>query len=286
MEGRRRLHGAFSIDIALIEPDPNQPRKKIDPVHLSELTQSIRRHGILQPISVRFIEESGRYRIVAGECRFTAAKQAGLADMPCWLKTPKDHEILVEQIVENWVRSGLNPFELADSLAILRDANGYTQKMLAEETGKSPGEISKLLSILSLDAEVQSVARSDESGRVAKRHLYALSRLPAPMQTSLLQKVQLVRDGLGALVRSEMAEQMELSAEQRRDPLSHTKCRVGSLRQVGSFSSGQSTLSGRPPPTMIQRTTAVADQHEQPPSPTRSTAVAYQLIHTTLKFLQ
>ena len=110
--------------------------------------------------------------------------------MPCWLKTPKDHEILVEQIVENWVRSGLNPFELADSLAILRDANGYTQKMLAEETGKSPGEISKLLSILSLDAEVQSVARSDESGRVSKRHLYALSRLPAPMQTSVLQKVQ------------------------------------------------------------------------------------------------
>lgn len=76
MEGRRRLHGAFSIDIALIEPDLNQPRKKIDPVHLSELTQSIRRHGILQPISVRFIEESGRYRIVAGECRFTAAKQS------------------------------------------------------------------------------------------------------------------------------------------------------------------------------------------------------------------
>lgn len=206
MEGRRRLHGAFSIDIALIEPDPNQPRKKIDPVHLSELTQSIRRHGILQPISVRLIEESGRYRIVAGECRYTAAKQASLSEIPCWLKTPKDNEVLVEQIVENWVRSDLNPFELADSLAILRDANGYSQKMLAEETGKSPGEISKLLSILNLDPEVQSFARTDDTGRISKRHLYALSRLPSSMQTPILKKVQ--QQNLSAVDVEKIAERM------------------------------------------------------------------------------
>ena len=97
MEGRRRLHGAFSIDITLIEPDPNQPRKKIDPTHLSELTQSICRHGVLQPISVRFIEASGRDRIVAGDCSYTAAKQAADSEMPCWLRTPKGKEVLVEQ---------------------------------------------------------------------------------------------------------------------------------------------------------------------------------------------
>ena len=190
MEGRRRLHGAFSIEIDQIEPDPNQPRKKIDAVHLAELTQSIKRHGILQPISVRFIEETGRYRIVAGECRYTAAKQAGLAEVPCWLKTPKEQQVLLEQIVENWVRSDLNPFELADSLAILRDANGLSQKVLAEETGKSAGEISKLLSILKLEPEVQSLARSDDTGRISKRHLYALARLPADKQTSVLQRMQ------------------------------------------------------------------------------------------------
>ncbi|MEZ6125777.1 MAG: ParB/RepB/Spo0J family partition protein [Planctomycetaceae bacterium] len=211
MEGRRRLHGAFSIDIALIEPDPNQPRKKIDPVHLSELTQSIRRHGILQPISVRLIEESGRYRIVAGECRYTAAKQASLSEMPCWLKTPKDNEVLVEQIVENWVRSDLNPFELADSLAILRDANGYSQKMLAEETGKSPAEISKLLSILSLDPEVQSVARSDETGRISKRHLYAISRLPARMQPVTIKKIK--EQNLTAVDVEKIAERLARETE-------------------------------------------------------------------------
>lgn len=190
MEGRRRLHGAFSIDIGLIEPDPNQPRKKIDAVHLAELTQSIKRHGILQPISVRFVEETNRYRIVAGECRYTAAKQAGLAEIPCWLKTPKDQQVLLEQIVENWVRCDLNPFELADSLAILRDANGLSQKALAEETGKSAGEISKLLSILKLEPEVQSLARSDDTGRISKRHLYALTRLPGDQQTTVLRKME------------------------------------------------------------------------------------------------
>lgn len=197
MQGRRRLHGAFAIDIGLIEPDPNQPRKKIDPVHLDELTKSIKRHGILQPISVRYIEETGRYRIVAGECRYTAANQAGLTELPCWLKTPKENEILVEQIVENWVRSDLNPFDLADSLAILRDANGYTQRQIAEETGKSTGEISKLLTILDLDPDVQKTVRDDTSGRITKRHLYSVARLPVPQQTILIDRIQ--RNELSAI---------------------------------------------------------------------------------------
>lgn len=197
MEGRRRLSGAFLIDIDRIETDPNQPRKNIRPDYLDELTQSIRAHGVLQPISVRYVEASNRYRIVAGECRFTAAKLAGLSELPCWVKTPKDSEVLVQQIIENWVRSDLNAFELADSLAILRDANHWTQNELAEQTGKSKGEISKLLSILELDAEVQSIARSDSHGRISKRHLYAISRLPVTQQKTVLARVQ--RDNLTAV---------------------------------------------------------------------------------------
>lgn len=211
MDGRRRLHGAFAIDIQRIEPDPNQPRKRMDPVHLEELTQSIRRHGVLQPISVRYIEESNRYRIVAGECRYTAAKQAGLIELPCWLKTPNENQVLVEQIVENWVRSDLNPFELADSLAILRDANGYSQKRLAQETGKSAGEISKLLSILDLDSAVQSLARKHQTGRLSKRHLYALSRLPVPMQSKILHRIQ--RDNLTAVDVERIAKRLSRTAD-------------------------------------------------------------------------
>ena len=211
MAGRRRLHGAFAIDIERIEADPNQPRKRIDAVHLEELTQSIRRHGVLQPISVRYVDDTGQYRIVAGECRYTAARQAGLTELPCWVKTPNDNDVLIEQIVENWVRSDLNPFELADSLAILRDANGYSQKRLAQETGKSAGEISKLLSILNMDTTVQSLARKDQTGRLSKRHLYALSRLPVPMQTRVLQRIQ--RDKLTAVDVERIAERLARNAE-------------------------------------------------------------------------
>lgn len=195
-EGRRRLSGAFLIDIDRIETDPDQPRKRVDQAYLEELTQSVRRHGVLQPISVRYIEKTNTYRIVAGECRYAAAVRAGLQELPCWVKSPRENEILVQQVVENWVRSDLSAFELADSLAILRDANGWTQQELARQTGKSKGEVSKLLSILALDPEVQSKARSDPTQHVTKRHLYALSRLPASDQRKLFDRVW--RDNLSA----------------------------------------------------------------------------------------
>jgi len=106
------------------------------------------------------------------------------------VKAPKAEEVLLEQIVENWQRSDLNPFELADSLAILRDANGYSQHELAKHTGKSEGEISKILSIHSIDPQAQKVARSDTSGRITKTHLYAIARLDAPSQLDLMQRIQ------------------------------------------------------------------------------------------------
>ncbi len=179
-----------------MEPDPDQPRKKINPGYLKELTQSVRELGILQPVTVRYVEEVDRYRIISGECRYTAAGAAGLAEIPCWVKRPKADEILLEQLVENWQRSDLNPFELADSLAILRDANQYTQRQLAERTGKSAGEISRILTILELEPAVQKVARDDTSGRVSKRHLYSLGRLNPQQQGVVLQRV--IRDRLSA----------------------------------------------------------------------------------------
>lgn len=131
-----------------------------------------------------------RYRIIAGECRYTAARQAGLTELPCWVRTPQQERVLLEQVVENWQRSDLNPFELADSLGILRDANGFSQKQLAEMTGKTPGEISKILSLLDLDPEVQRLARDDASGRVTRKHLYAVRDFPIDRQLKLVAGIQ------------------------------------------------------------------------------------------------
>jgi ParB family transcriptional regulator, chromosome partitioning protein len=129
------------------------------------------------------------YQIISGERRYQAATAAGVVEVPCWVQTPKEEEILVRQIVENWQRSDLQPLELAEALALLRDANGCTQKELADLTGKPESEISRLLSLLKLDPEVQHAARS-ESGGFTKRHLTALAQLPPEDQQEVMVEVQ------------------------------------------------------------------------------------------------
>jgi len=188
LEGRRRLGGAFLIDLDRIEPDPDQPRKRFDTIAQRELNASVARLGILQPITVRFVEERNIYRIITGQRRFEAAKQANLQRLPCWVQTPKDDEVLLHQIVENWQRADMHPFDLADALARLRDGNGYTQKQIAEETGKSEGEISKLLSLLTLAPDVQQIARADNTGRITKRHLCAVGNVEKSEQRRLIEK--------------------------------------------------------------------------------------------------
>lgn len=178
------------ISLERIEPDPDQPRKQVEPTHLEELAQSIAALGVLQPISVREVPGADRYRIVAGECRYRAAKLAGQTEIPAWIRTPEQKQVLLEQVVENWQRSDLSPFELADSLGILRDANGYSQQELSKITGKSKGEISRILRLLELAPEVQQVARQDSSGRIARRHLYAMRDLPVSEQLELLHEIQ------------------------------------------------------------------------------------------------
>jgi len=194
LEGRRRLGGAFLIDIDRIQPDPQQPRKVRDATAQAELDASVKRLGILQPIAVRFEDDRGIYRIISGERRYQAAKRAKLPEVPCWVQTPSDEKVLVHQIVENWLRAEIHPYDLADALARLRDGAGFSQKRIAKETGKSEGEISKLLSLQQLDAEVQKATREDTTSRITKSHLYALTKLPPEAQRKLIALVQ--RDGL------------------------------------------------------------------------------------------
>ena len=170
-------------------PDPfSGPR--FDTAAQRELNASVARLGILQPITVRFIQERKIHRIITGQRRLEAAKQANLQEVPCWVQTPEDDEVLLHQIVENWQRADMHPFDLADALSRLRDGNAYTQKQIAEHTGKSEGEISKLLALLHLDPEVQKAAREDATDTITKRHLYAVARLPSQTQRNLIARVQ------------------------------------------------------------------------------------------------
>src|SRR5205823_4563479 len=162
-----------------------------------ELVASVREHGVLQPVSVRFVAKTRSYFIIAGERRYQAAKELGLAELPCWVQRPEDRDILVHQIVENWQRADLHPFDLADALAELRDTNRYSQADLARLTGKPESEISRLLSLLKLDADVQKEARVEATGEITRRHLIAVATLNPVAQQRMYRVVK--EKGLTAL---------------------------------------------------------------------------------------
>lgn len=188
--GRTRLPGAFTIELSRIRPDPNQPRKNLDTEAQCQLTESILQVGILLPITVRYIAEDDTYQVISGERRYHASLAAGLNEIPCLVRDPNTEDILLHQIVENWQRADLHPYELADALACLRDANGYTQKQLSKLTGKPESEISRLLSLLNLNAEAQRQTRLAAAGTFTKRHLAAIAQLPDGEQRSFVQVIQ------------------------------------------------------------------------------------------------
>lgn len=189
-EGRRHLAGAFLIRVDRIRPDPAQPRRLINQPALDELAASVRQWGILQPITVRYVEVDDIYQIITGERRYHAARAIGLTELPCWVRTPETDVILIHQIIENWQRAELQPFEIADSLAQLRDAKQCTQRELAAAVGKSEGEVSKLLKLLALSPAVQEQARRDQTGVLSRRHLYAMSRLEPEEQAVIATAVR------------------------------------------------------------------------------------------------
>src|SRR5207244_3650143 len=107
-------------------------------------------------------------QIISGERRYQASLGAGLAEVPCWVQTPREQEVLLRQIVENWQRADLHPYDLADALVGLRDAFHLTQKQLAKMTGKPESDISRILSLLKLNAAVQRQARQDKTGTISR----------------------------------------------------------------------------------------------------------------------
>lgn len=189
-DGRRSLAGAYLIELSRIRPDPLQPRKILDAASVKELADSITKLGVLQPVTVRFLAEENVYQIITGERRFLAAQQTGLKELPCWVQTPEAREILVRQVVENWQRVDLHPFDLADTLMQLRDHQGYTQKQVADLTGKPESEISKLLSLLKLREAIQQQYRRDKTGTLSRRHLENIAKLPLDEQAAFHAHVE------------------------------------------------------------------------------------------------
>ncbi|MBK9214552.1 MAG: ParB/RepB/Spo0J family partition protein [Chloracidobacterium sp.] len=146
--------GSSEIDIDLIEPNPQQPRKRFSEEELEGLQQSIIANGIIQPIVVRRF--GGRYQIVAGERRWRASQRAGLRRIPATVKEISDEKLLEMALVENIQRQELNPIEEANAYRQLLDNIGLTQELLAERVGKPRSVIATFVRLLRLPGEVQA----------------------------------------------------------------------------------------------------------------------------------
>jgi len=143
------------IPIEDIDPNPNQPRHVMG--DLSELVSSVREKGILEPILVR--PRGNRYQIIAGERRFRAAGEAGLAEVPCIVREAPDAEVMELALIENLQRKDLTAFEEADGMLTLKDHYGYTHDAMAEKLGKSRTSITETLSITAMPEDVRQICR-------------------------------------------------------------------------------------------------------------------------------
>lgn len=146
--------GSVTIPVAQIEPGLNQPRKHFDEEALAGLAESIRQHGIIQPLTVRRLS-SGYYQIIAGERRWRAARMAGLAEVPAIVIEADDRMVMELGLIENLQREDLNPMEEAAGYRSLIEDYGLTQEEAAQRVSRSRPAVANAMRLLALPQEVQ-----------------------------------------------------------------------------------------------------------------------------------
>ncbi len=168
--------GAVSLPISQVEPGLNQPRKRFDPESLAELADSIRIHGLIQPLTVRRLS-TGYYQIIAGERRWRAAKDAGLSEVPVVIIEADDKKVMEIGLIENLQREDLNPVEEAQGYQVLMEEYGLTQDQVAQRMGKSRPAITNTLRLLALPEDLLELVAED---KLSAGHARAILAAPSP----------------------------------------------------------------------------------------------------------
>lgn len=210
---------ALEVDINAISPNPYQPRTGLDQAKLQQMAESIRLHGVIQPLVVRRAAERDRYELIAGERRWRAARLAGLTTVPVVVKEAAPQAMLEMALVENVVRADLTPLEEALAYRQLIEEFGLTQASVAERVGRSRVSVTNTLRLLSAPEPVQAAL---QAGQITEGHARALLGLPTgadqiAMLDLILEKGWNVRQTEEA-VRRWVANAQARSSERPPDP--------------------------------------------------------------------
>lgn len=188
--GELKTQGSSSINeiaISQIAPNPNQPRREFDEESLQELANSISEIGIVQPITLRQIDNE-HYQIIAGERRWRASQMAGLTTIPAYIRTASDESVMEMALVENIQREDLNAIEIALAYQHLAETSGMTQEKISQRVGKSRTAVTNFIRLLKLPAPVQMALKNKE---IDMGHARALLALESPsIQLKLFHEIR------------------------------------------------------------------------------------------------
>ena len=179
------------IPVSDIIINPKQPRKDFNETALQELAESLKRHNIIQPLTVSKLS-NGKYQLVAGERRWRASQIAGLKDVPVYVRQSNDKELLELALLENLQRENLNPMEIAFSYKRMEDELNYTQEEVAKSMGKERSTVSNYIRLLKLPPDIQLAVRQ---GKISFGHARALINIDT-VDRQLMAFHQIIDKGL------------------------------------------------------------------------------------------
>ena len=207
------------VPLEFVTPNPRNPRRSFADGDLTDLAQSIREHGIVQPVVVRPAGKAGHYEIIAGERRWRAAQRAGLTELPVIIRDVDDRAALELAIIENVQRADLNPVEEALGYQQLMDEHHYTQADLGQVIGKSRSHVANTLRLLKLPEVIRDML---VSGALSAGHARALvsAEEPAGLAKRIVEEGLSVRqaEALAQLPAAEQAKPKQTSTPTEKDP--------------------------------------------------------------------
>ncbi len=202
---------ASALPISQIENFRDQPRKNFDQEKLEELAESIRQHGVIQPLTVRRLA-SGYYQIIAGERRWRAARLAGLTEIPAVVIEADDQKAMELAMIENLQREDLNPMEEAEGYRALVQTYGMTQEQAAARVGKSRSAVTNAMRLLDLAVSLQNLV---SEGKLSAGHARAILPLSPTLRVEAAKTV--VQSGLSVRQTEQLVKQLQAKGGDKED---------------------------------------------------------------------